>query len=133
MELKKKTANGVSSRVKNEEIKYRDYKRCLIEDEIMYHKMVRIAHKHHQLETEEKLKKSLSPYNDKRWIKKNGEEFETYSFGHWRLTGKYKYNLYVKNIYLYIFIFTDGELEKGELETVLAELIEEANTSEKSE
>ena len=90
--------------------------------------MVRIAHKHHQLETEEKLKKSLSPYNDKRWIKKNGEEFETYSFGHWRLTGKYKYNLYVKNIYLYVFIFTDGELE-----TVLAELIEEANTSEKSE
>ena len=82
MELKKKTANGASSRVKNWEIKYEDYKRCLIEDKIMYHKMVRIAHKHHQLETEEKFKKSLSPYNDKRWIKKNGEEFETYSFGH---------------------------------------------------
>ena len=30
--VEKKTANGVSSRVKNEEINYRDYKRCLIED-----------------------------------------------------------------------------------------------------
>ena len=34
---------------------------------------------------------------------------------------------------LYIFIFTDAELGKGELENVLAELIEEAKTSEKSE
>ena len=66
--------------------------------------MGRITHKHHLLQTEEKLKKSLSPYNDKRWINKNGEEFETYSFGHWRLKGKYKYNLYVK-IYTYIYSY----------------------------
>ena len=61
----------------------------------MYHSMMRIGHTHHQLETVETLKKSLSPYNDKKWIQKNGDEFETYSFGHWRLAGKYKYNLYI--------------------------------------
>ena len=70
----------------------------------MYHSMMRIGHTHQQLETIETLKKSLSPYNDKRWINKNGEEFETYSFGHWRLKGKYKYNLYVK-LYTYIYLY----------------------------
>ena len=79
-EDEKKAANGVSSRVKKEEIRYMDYKRCLLDNEIMYHEMGRITHKHHVLQTEEKFKKSLSPYNDKRWINKNGEEFETYSF-----------------------------------------------------
>ena len=91
----------------------------LRDDEIMHHEMGRITHKHHVLQTEEKFKKSLSPYNDKRWINKNGEEFETYSFGHWKLKGKY--NLYIKYILIYIFIFTDAELGN-----VLAELIQEA-------
>ena len=57
-------------------------KRCLIDDEEMYHNMVRIGHTHHQLETIEALKKSLSPYNDKKWIKKNGNVFKIYSLGH---------------------------------------------------
>ena len=34
--------------------------------------MVRIGHTHHQLQTIEALKKSLSPYNDKKWIQKKG-------------------------------------------------------------
>ena len=84
----KKTANGVCQRVTSNEIRHGDYKRCLIDDELMYHSMMRIGHTHHQLETVETLKKSLSPYNDKKWIQKNGDEFETYSFGHWRLAGK---------------------------------------------
>ena len=86
----KKTANGVSRRVTNWEIKHDDYKRCLIEDEVMYHSMMRIGHTHHQLESIETLKKSPSPYNDKKWINKNGGEFKTYSFGHKNILGKYK-------------------------------------------
>ena len=78
----KKTAKGVSQRVTNREIQHEDYKRCLIDDEEMYHNMVQIGHTHHQLETQDTLKKSLSPYNDKKWIQKNGDVFTTYSFGH---------------------------------------------------
>ena len=59
--------------------------------------MMRIGHTHHQLESIETLKKSLSPYNDKKWINKNGGEFKTYSFGHKNIPGKYKY------IYLYLW------------------------------
>ena len=36
----KKTAEGVSQRVTNMEIQHEDYKRCLIDDEEMYHNMV---------------------------------------------------------------------------------------------
>ena len=42
----KKTAKGVSQRVTNREIQHEDYKRCLIDDEEMYHNMVRIGHTH---------------------------------------------------------------------------------------
>ena len=43
---------------------------------------MQLGHTHHQLETIETLKESLAPYNDKKWIKKNGGMFTTYSFGH---------------------------------------------------
>ena len=124
----KKTANGVSRRVTNWEIKHDDYKRCLIEDEVMYHSMMRIGHTHHQLESIETLKKSLSPYNDKKWINKNGGEFKTYSFGDKNISSKYKY------IYIYIYTYIKYSIfTVGELETVLTELIKEGNDSEKSE
>ena len=57
----KKAANGVSRRVTNWEIKHDDYKRCSIEDEVMYHKMVKIGHIHHKLEKQDRLKKIIEP------------------------------------------------------------------------
>ena len=79
----KKTANGVCQRVTNNEIRHEDYKRCLIDNELMYHSMMRIGHIHHKLETIETLNKSLSQNNDKKWTKKmKGGVFKTYSFGH---------------------------------------------------
>ena len=54
----------------------------------MYHKKVNIAHDHHQSETSCTLKKSSSPFNDKKWINKNGTEFTTYSFGHKDIAGE---------------------------------------------
>ena len=78
----KKAANGVRRSVKNKEIKHEDYRRCLMENEMMKHMMSKIGHTHHRVETMDKLKKSLSPYNDKKLINMNGDEFETYSFGH---------------------------------------------------
>ena len=47
----------------------------------MFHSDVKIEHTKHQLETKKIVKKSLSPYNDKKWIEKDGENFITYSFG----------------------------------------------------
>ena len=35
-----------------------------------------MEHKQHRLETVDKYKKSLYGYNDKRWIDRNGTEFE---------------------------------------------------------
>ena len=55
----------------------------------MYHETVNIAHYHHQLETSTTLKKSLSPFNDKKWIDKKGSDFITYSFGHKDIPGEF--------------------------------------------
>merc|ERR1711954_333636 len=65
---KNATAKGVSQRVTKKVINHNDYKTCLMNDEQMYHRMVKIGHTHHQLETQDTLKKSLSPFNDKKWI-----------------------------------------------------------------
>ena len=65
-----------------------DYRNCLMNNEQMYHETVNIAHDHHQLETSTTLKKSLSPFNDKKWIDKKGSEFTLYSFGHKDIPGE---------------------------------------------
>ena len=96
--VEKKTAKGVSQRVTNNVIKHNDYKTCLMNDDQMYHRMVKIGHTHHQLETQVILKKSLSPFNDKKWIQKNGSDFITHSFGHKNIKGKYIF------IHAYIYI-----------------------------
>ena len=82
---KKATAKGVSQRITRQVIKHQDYRNCLMNNEQMSHKMVKIGHTHHQLETQDILKKSLSPFNDKKWIQKNGSHFTTHSFGHYKV------------------------------------------------
>ena len=57
----KKTAKFVSQRITNRELKHEDYKRCLLDDREMYHNMVQIGHTHHQLETQDTLKKIIKP------------------------------------------------------------------------
>ena len=59
------------------------------EEEMTYnYKMVRIGHKNHELQTQTTMQKSLSPFNYKNWIHKNGQEFQTQSFGHKGITTK---------------------------------------------
>ena len=89
----KKAANGVCSHVKHNIITHEDYRESLLENVVMEHKQCRIEHKSHTLMTVNKYKKSLCPFNDKRWIQKNGDDFETFSFGHWRLKGNFKFVL----------------------------------------
>ena len=62
------------------------------------------------METQYKLKKSLNPFNDKKFIHKNeDDEFETYSFGHKKLEGELFY-IFMKLFY-FIFIL-EMEFEK---------------------
>ena len=56
----------------------------------MRHQMTRIGHTHHQLQTISSIKKTLSPFNDKKWIDKDGNDFNTHSFGHRDIPGKNK-------------------------------------------
>ena len=85
---KKATAKGVNQRLTRQVIQHMDYRKCIMNNDQMYHKMVNIAHNHHQLETSTTLKKSLSPFNDKKWIDKKGSEFTSYSFGHKDIPGE---------------------------------------------
>ena len=75
-----------------------------MDDEEMYHRMVKIGHTHHQPETQDTLIKSLSPYYDKKWIQKNGDVFKTYIFGHKNIPGKYEY-IYTYTHLKYIHIY----------------------------
>ena len=79
--------------MKNNVITHEDFKESLMEDVVMEHMQCRIGHTKHRLETVDNPKRSLCPYNDKRWINKNGTEFETYSFGHKKLKGNFLFVL----------------------------------------
>ena len=83
--VKKATAKGVSQRITRHVLKHSDYKACIKDGKQMYHVMVKIGHDHHKLQTQEMTKKSLSPFNDKKWNKKNCSTFITHSFGHYNI------------------------------------------------
>ena len=47
--------------------------------------MMRIAKEKHKLFTVEIEKKSLSPFNDKKWITRYRNDFISYSYGHYKI------------------------------------------------
>ena len=51
----------------------------------MSNKMTRIMQENHKLYTVEVEKKSLSPFNDKKWVSRDGDDFISYSFGHYKI------------------------------------------------
>ena len=90
---------GVCKRVTEKILKHEDFRKCLMEDIEMRHPMTRIGHTHHQLQTISSIKKTLSPFNDKKWIEKEGNDFKTHSFGHKDIPGKKNNNNNVKSYY----------------------------------
>ena len=48
--------------------------------------MTRIIQDNHELFTAEVNKKSLSPFNDKKYITREGDEIISYSFGHYKIS-----------------------------------------------
>ena len=81
----KKTAKGVPVQVKNDEITHEDYKNCLLDEKARFHEGTKIFQKDHQLFTANVAKKTLSPYNDKKYISFENGEFTCYSFGHYKI------------------------------------------------
>ena len=47
--------------------------------------MTRIMQENHKLYTVEVEKKSLSPFNDKKWVSREGDNFISYSYGHYKI------------------------------------------------
>ena len=81
----KATCKGVNTAVKREVLKHEHYKDTLKKNKTRMDTMIRIVQDEHQLYTVQTIKCSLSPYNDKKWISKERDEFQSYSFGHYKI------------------------------------------------
>ena len=78
-----KTAKGIKKNIIKNNIKHKDYKNTLINNEQMHHKMKTIRSQRHQLGSYEINKVSLSCFDDKRYIHDNGTS--SYSYGHYKI------------------------------------------------
>lgn len=82
---KKATAKGVNKSVRDDLLTHQDYKNSLFNQTVREDKMTRIINKDHKLFTVEIEKKSLSPFDDKRFRDRQGDVFTSYSFGHYMI------------------------------------------------
>ena len=67
--------------MKKDEITHVDFKSSLFEKKTFMHTGSKIVQVKHQLSTADVIKVTLSPFNDKKWITRDGDKFTTYSFG----------------------------------------------------
>ena len=81
----KKTVKGILTIGKEKEIYHEDFRTALFSEEQMTHKQTRIVQKEHELFTVISKKTLLSPFNDKKWVTKDGNRFKTHSFGHHKI------------------------------------------------
>ena len=79
--ISKKTAKGVTKSVLKSKIKRDNYYESLFDDLMFYNEMKRMASKEHQITTMSVNKISLSPSDDKRYIK--GDKISTLAHGHY--------------------------------------------------
>ena len=78
-----RTAKGIKKNVIKNNIKHEDYKRTLLNEEQIHHKMKTIRSQRHQLGSYEINKVSLSCFDDKRYIHDNGRS--SYAYGHYKI------------------------------------------------
>ena len=76
-----KTAKGIKKIVIKNYIAHEDYKNVLFENKQLYHKMKTIRSQNHELGSYEINKVSLSCFDDKRYILKNG--IDSLAYGHY--------------------------------------------------
>ena len=75
-----KKAKGIKKNIIKYNIKHSDYKDTLLNKKQMYHTMKTIRSKNHELSSYEINKVSLSCFDDKRYIHKDGKT--SYAYGH---------------------------------------------------
>ena len=78
----KKTGKGIKKSVLKKKIRHQDFKDCLMEKREFQHSMMNFRSKQHQLFTVKQTKKSLSPFDDKRYILEDG--YTTRAHGHYQ-------------------------------------------------
>ena len=81
VKMDKMRAKGVIKAVTKNQITHEDFKTSLFEKKQFLHTGTKILQKLHQLYTADVRKVTLSPFNDKKWITRDGETFQSYSFG----------------------------------------------------
>ena len=78
-----KTAKGIKKNIIKNNIKHENYKQTLFESKQMHHKMKTIRSQNHQLGSFEINKTSLSCFDDKRYLAKDG--IKSYAYGHYAI------------------------------------------------
>ena len=78
-----KTAKGIKKNVIKNHIKHEDYKKVLLTNEQLHHKIKTIRSQKHQLGSYEINKISLSCFDDKCYIHNNG--IASYAYGHYKI------------------------------------------------
>ena len=78
-----RTAKGIKKNVIKNNIRHKDYKNTLINNEQMHHKMKTIRNQRHQLGSYEINKVLLSCFDDKCYIHDNG--MSSYAYGHYNI------------------------------------------------
>lgn len=82
--INKKVAKGIPRVSIEHELKHEHYKNCLFNRKPNYTTSESITSSHHKIYTIEQRKLTLSPYDDKRYILKNG--VNTLAYGHYKIS-----------------------------------------------
>lgn len=82
-ESEKKTAKGVCKKVIKDNLKHSDYRECLLNMKIMKDQMHRISSDLHEIYTLKQNKTTLSCFDDKRFLLKDG--IHSYAYGHHKI------------------------------------------------
>ena len=80
-----KTAKGVKKNVIKRDLDHSHYLACLQNNTVEQHKMRTIRSDHHVVSSYEINKTSLSCFDDKRYILRDG--ITSYAYGHYLITG----------------------------------------------
>ena len=79
-----RTAKGINKNIIKNRIKHEDYGKALFSDEQIRHKMKTIRSQKYQISSFEINKISLSCFDDKRYIERNG--ISSRAYGHYSIT-----------------------------------------------
>ena len=79
----KRTAKGIKKNIIQNNLSHGNYKKVLLSEEQIHHSMKTIRSMKHQLASFELNKISLSCFDDKRYIHKNG--ITSYAYGHYKI------------------------------------------------